>query len=1426
MLPTNGTIFHESRYVVHPAAIDSILQLAIVAAHDGRAGTCRTGYLPISIGNMALWPHVQIDSSGVAAAEAKILNGTELTGEAILASANGITKLAATDIVLAASNIAPSAAGTTPSPFTHLVWRPDSALFNQSSACLLYPDMKTEKTAAELSVLDQLALLQVVQFKAKYPEFFANGSVVPHLQRFLSWMDQKCGLASCGYYSEGLRIMNLSIDVRETEMQGKINFLLEKNGPETRLMCHMYRNLPAIFRGEITGIHAAVQDHLLDDMYAYMNLYHDGSIALKDLIVLLSHKNPKLKILEVGGGTGSATREVLPALKGHTPYRRYDSYTFTDIGPAFLAAAQDTFKNHKGVSFATFDMQLDVEKQAVDSDYDLIIASNVIHATTNIQKTLSNVRRLLKPGGKLVLFEFVQPRLSWNMILGTFSDFWNGDADSAFPRTEGPFLTRKMWQNVLPEAGFEGVNLMLDHFAPQGEAAIIMANAKESTPVTRLLPEEKTLSIIYLNEPSSFELDFHNYLSSLGISNQLIALSHQQNVEGMRCILFLELSSSLFLTLNPKKWENLKSVILQSHSSLYVTRGGLLASGNPVHAMMSGLACAIHTESQSCKFVTVDLDHDQVAPVQEFENLILLEEIAAQYSPGQDFDYRSKSGVLYVSRLEDHGILNAQEHLASQDKFSSGQVSAPCSERNAEPLSTTVVESFGKCYSEEDSWFSQDLCEDEIEIRANAVDIDDTVSLTIDFILRTLTRRAKLVGNLPSSKSKPAQLVESCAGKVARVGSKVASFRPGDSVFGLCCSSSGSTVRTKEAFCISSSKGDVETEVATLPTAFCIAIHGLIGLGNISRGKSVLISVASNGLRLAACQIATQSYAELYVMADSQEECRPLLDCGIQNNRIIRSEDFLTTKTLARYTNGAGFDVILSDAHGEQLHQYWESIASYGKFIDVGQVEASRHGLLPMNRFRQNATFTSFDFQSLKSSRPAVVAELMRDIKAMRLKGIVRPVPRKVYTLRPSKIEYEHTCQKEPSSRELTSNLLQNDVEHQKTPLELKFSPEASYILVGCLGGLGRSLAYWMITRGAKRLTFLSRSGVVGQEAQEFLDKIRRRSVDVMIVQGDVTSAGDVRRTVDCCTSPVKGIVQAALTLHDSFLGEMTLDQFRSTAAPRVEGTMNLHRATENLNLDFFLMLSSWTTIFGSASQGNYMAANSFMDAFAAYRRRLGLPATSLGLGQILDVGIVSYYPQYQEHLLRMGLYGNTEEEFLRYCEIGIRNSLAPRPSIDGDDSGIAVVNDGHILAGVEPAGLLEKVKRYPVEDMPWYRDPRFSILVQAIQHLASESDHAGSAGGSGALGENGDDMSETPMVRIHCKLARLLYLSREDIDIKQPIRTYGIDSMVAAELRNWVFGTFGVDVTLLKLLAPSMTTEKLAEVVDSRESGAKEELS
>ena len=271
----------------------------------------------------------------------------------------------------------------------------------------------------------------------------------------------------------------------------------------------------------------------------------------------------------------------------------------------------------------------------------------------------------------------------------------------------------------------------------------------------------------------------------------------------------------------------------------------------------------------------------------------------------------------------------------------------------------------------------------------------------------------------------------------------------------------------------------------------------------------------------------------------------------------------------------------------------------------------------------------------------------------------------------------------------------------------------------------------------------------------------------------------------------------------------MTLEQFESTVRPRVTGTINLHLATRQSPLDFFMMWSSWTAVFGNPTQANYLSSCAFMDAFAHYRRSLGLPAVSLSLSRIGSTGqwAETLSPHHAQALTRNGFYTNSEEDFLQYCESALD---AGRRNGTWQADPLATA---HLLAGIEPQGLRKLNITYPLKDMAWYCDERFSNLLQAVDILSAR-DNNNDNGASQESCKEEERLSTTN--RIHKKLADLLYMSHDDVDITKPLSEHGIDSMIAGELRNWVFQAFGKDMSMFRLLSPAMTVERLSIEVEA----------
>ncbi|ORY63304.1 uncharacterized protein BCR38DRAFT_475285 [Pseudomassariella vexata] len=1376
--PTAKTMIRESRYVLHPATLDASLQLSIVAAHNNTATKFKRGFMPTSFESIKLWPGIASQSHKFTEVYASsTLKGVRgLSSDVLLLGAQGQRMLEATNVFLTAADQTALKLIDDPAPFTRIVWKPDFDHLTSNIMAQLYPPVVLSDDAV-IPSLNTLALHQLIQFKATHAHVFEQGSDQPHLQRLLDWTTEKLSAAEKDPASPASSIMQYDESHRAQEIE-RISSGLKAASSEARLMCHLYENLAAIYSGEKSGIQVALQDNLLIDNYESGQVYREGNQRLASAVALYAHKHPNLRILEVGAGTGSATNQILPALKGESIWRQYSEYRFTDTTPSFLASAEERFSRFGGMTFGTFDMEKSGESQGYQQDWDVVVASNVIHATSDIRSTLVNVRNVLKPGGKMILLELTQSQLSAGLVLGTFSDFWKADHDPSYPRYDGPFISKSLWQTVLSASGFSGLDLFLDDYAGANiSATVICASAVDApTSVPRQITsqDQRGITLIYRSQPASFIQSLAASLAeTTGIAVDVASLAEIETSRYMRFIFLLETSEPFFLDATELEWKHVQLALGRSTASLWLTCGDLITGTEPLYAMISGLARGIRTENSSIRLSILDLDKTPVDSDAELFRLI-----------GQ-----LESRVADTSRTNDDSEFRLKNEEA-KTSVSSDQSPAevPLKDFKSAPLQLAIGKPgvLSTVHFKKDPEFSKPLAADEVEIEVKFAGLNNK-----DI--------AVLTGRHHSD-----SFSDECSGIITKVGSEVQNFKVGDSVYCQSFSRFGNFVRDKAIFCQKLEDGDTLSGTATLPIAFCTALHGLIDLGRLEKGESVLIQSATGAVGLAACQIAKMAGAQIYATVGTDQKKAELLQMGfgIQENCILPSRDRFSARRLLEKTGGRGIDVILCSARGELMHEYWKCISTGGRFVEIGRTEVLDNGSLSLDVFRRNATFTSFDLEVMSNEKPQVIARLMKTIQQLKSEGLITPLPFETFDV----AEIDRAFMTFTKGAHIGKLLVEYNeqsgkgIKVQRDPFTAKFDPDAAYLLVGCLGGLGRSFSAWAVSRGARHLIYLSRSGAAGSEAQAFLDELAHNGVDITVVKGDVTSLTDVEAAVKSSQYPIKGVVQGALTLHDGLFADMSLDRFYATVRPRVIGTLNLDAATRDCPLDFFELWSSWTVIFGTATQANYLASNAFLDVFARHRCSRGLPCTSLALSQVLGIGIVSYMPEYQQAMIRNGFYGNDEEEFLQYCETGIlppAKGTQEDPTFKYDPQTAA-----HLLVGIEPAGLKNVDRKHPLSDMLWYRDPRFQNLIQATDLLS-----AGSQDKRSAAAEEG-----TALDRIRGKISRLLYMNVDEVDADKAINNYGIDSMVAAELRNWFVATFGKEVSMLKLLSATMTVQKLSE--------------
>ncbi|KAL4756066.1 KR domain-containing protein [Aspergillus foveolatus] len=363
---------------------------------------------------------------------------------------------------------------------------------------------------------------------------------------------------------------------------------------------------------------------------------------------------------------------------------------------------------------------------------------------------------------------------------------------------------------------------------------------------------------------------------------------------------------------------------------------------------------------------------------------------------------------------------------------------------------------------------------------------------------------------------------------------------------------------------------------------------------------------------------------------------------------------------------------------------------------------------------------------------------------------------------------------------------------------KLLFNTAKTYLIVGGLGGIGRRLSEWMFQRGARRLAFLARSGAEREEARATIAWLRERNVDVSVFKGDVADLAVVQHCINTLGKTLAGIIQAAMVLADAPLATMSHTQWHAAVQPKVFGTYNLHLATHDRELDFFLTFSSIAAVIGSKGQANYSAANCYLDALMRHRRAQGLPGTTINISAVGEVGVIAENAVLEKVMERMGYESITEDELFWAIEEGIFSTFDATQEADG-------VQQHQIITGLN----LQR------KDLYWANK---SLMRNLYAHLDGGHESPPTAPRQNiALSIQRTSSVEERIAILTAafteKVADVLFVPVSTIHSSNALSSYGLDSIIAVEFRTWFLKTVKVDVSLFDILA-AKSIEALVEKV------------
>ncbi|RHZ54247.1 uncharacterized protein CDV56_107115 [Aspergillus thermomutatus] len=1214
-------------------------------------------------------------------------------------------------------------------------------------------DRTSPATIAELELASFIIIKRVLA--AITPEE-AQSLSPPHLRTFYQYMQRTYDLGVQGKILHQQAIADIDWLRTSQDVEDEILARVSQTTTDGAVLHQHGLNLVGILRGNALPLEVLMKDNLLHDFYSSGVGCPQNYAKLSEYVGLLAHKQPDMKILEVGAGTGGATLPLLERLGGHNGTSpMFSNYTFTDISAGFFEKAHVKLKSW--APFMTY-ARLNVEEDPVaqgfaEGGYDLIVASNVLHATRCMDTTLANVKKLLKPSGTLILSEITNPLLRATMIVGLLEGWWVGEADG---RKWGPVLTEAEWHEALLRAGFSGVDVCLpdwedprDHFL-----SVLVSSAAASrghtvpAEVLVVVPEAPTEEVRRLTTALSASLQAGGARDVTVTTLQDIPPPDELKNKSSVTLLECDSEHPFLPEVSPEEWDALKVLILESADVTWVSRGAVTTSESPFANLMTGMARSIRAENPQLAFTTVDLDPQRSMDSPRGIKVLIdifVQGACSRESQRPDWEYAIRNERAMVQRiLMEKGMndLIATYNVAPQPKM------APFKQKGrALTLSVGTPGRLDTLQFVDDPVVArEDVKPDEVEIEVKGV------GLNFKDIMVAM-------GQLPQ----PALKID-CSGVVTRVGSQVDNLRPGDAVMTWRPGAFSNYLRSPQSMVHRIPDGISFATAASLPVVYSTAHYALHYAAGLRAGESILIHGAAGGVGQAAIILAQHIGAKVFATVSSETKRSLLVDkYGIPQDHIFNSRDVQFAQGIKRMTHGRGVDVVLNSLAGEALRQSWHCIATCGRFVELGQRDIVGNTGLDMAPFIRNASFHAINMLAVLDGHLSLAAQVFSDVVGLLDRGIIRPV-HPVVSMPFSKMEEAFRLMQ--TSQHLGKIVLE-PTEDELVPCippkvaPYEFDAHSTYILAGGSGGLGRCLGRWMVEQGARHIVFLSRSGLKKPELQETVEMLQKRGARVAAYPCDVSKEADVAAAVTMLANefpPVKGVIQGAMVLNDAIYQNMTQQQFMGAVRPKVQGSWNLHKYLPR-DMDFYVLLSSSVGIAGSRGQGNYSAGNSFQDALAHYRQLHGQHGVSIDVGMVLGVGFLADNTEERVHdnTKTWSFIGIREKEFLGMVQAAITGV-----SIKGQPV------PPQLVTGLGTGGMMAQgAEKYPW----WFNDAKFAHLVQVDTHQVVQTKDEDSAQLQALLSRvtTMDAAAEIVCAALIGKLAKSMMMPVKDVEASRP---------------------------------------------------------
>ncbi|UQC84889.1 beta-ketoacyl synthase domain-containing protein [Colletotrichum lupini] len=855
---------------------------------------------------------------------------------------------------------------------------------------------------------------------------------------------------------------------------------------------------------------------------------------------------------------------------------------------------------------------------------------------------------------------------------------------------------------------------------------------------------------------------------------------HEVNTEGKLTVVLTEIEQPFLANPTKEQFAEVRGMLAGVQGCLWVVRGAYDKATSPESNMIIGLSRTVRSETV-LPFATLDLDDnnqldedDSAAAIFEIFKLAF----GASASSTSELEFMERSGKLSTPRIVHDEDMNEFVHRETNPSVVEMQPFGK--DKRCLKMEFSTPGAIETVHFVDDIVATQPLGENEIEFDVKAVGMN----------LRDVMI-AK--GQIPEA-DKHALGVEA-SGIVTRVGSAVRAHKAGDRIAALTISHGAYATRTRTtAANVMAMPSNMSFEDAsTLPLAYCTAYYSLVEQARLREGQRILVHSAGGGIGQASVCLAKMIGAEIFVTVSTAAKKKLLMQhYNVPEDHIFYSRNTTWRAAVRRATNDEGVDVVLNTLPGaDALRESWACLSRFGCLVDVRRKDGSRATRLDMGQSDSNASFLSVDIFGLAAERPKIMERLVADVSKLLADDQLRPIdPATVFPVSCMETAFK-TLQTTQGPGKLVVVPHAEDVVMATPSKAAKalLKHDATYLLIGGTGGLGRSMSRWMVAHGARNLVLLSRSGSATGKVKELIDEAANDGAHITVRPCNVADKSSVEQLFNTGLKglpPVRGVIHGAMVLRDVLFEQMTYNDYTSVTESKVQGAWNFHNALQErqTELDFFIAISSAAGAVGNRGQAAYAAANCFLNAFVQHRLALGLPATSLDLTAVSDAGYLAdgSAERAAEVAKNLGSDSICEAEVLALIGASISNKTS--------------VCNHHVITGMRITPSIQPF---------WTPDAKFKALRLAAEELA-----AAEAGANGAVSLNAAlkaSRSETEAMEVVCrglveKIAAVLMMEIEDLDVTRSLSHYPLDSLVAIEIRNFITREFEANMQVLELLS------------------------